>query len=246
MDISLLFYGGVYLLGFLLYALSPSQVFSKAVLLEIAVFAADGAIVGGRLGYVIFYEPLYYIENPIEIVQIWKGGMSFHGGVIGLIFGCYCYVLIKKLPVSFLLRMIDRACIVALVIIPLGRLSNFMNGELWGRVTSVPWGVIFAGADENPRHPVQLYEALCEGPLMAMALFWLHKKGLLQKNFMISVFYLIFYCTFRFFTEFFREPDRMLGYIGLFTMGQILCLLGLSAGIVCAIVMHIKLHNDLL
>ncbi len=232
MDLSSLAYGGVYLLGFILYAFLPSYVFSRSALLEIAVFSADGAIVGGRLGYVVFYEPLYYIENPVEIVQIWKGGMSYHGGVIGLVAGCYLYSVIKNMSKSCFFRMIDRACLVSLFIIPLGRLCNFMNGELWGRVTSLPWGVVFAGADESPRHPVQLYEAVCEGPLMAAVLFFMYRKGLLKRDFKISVCYLMLYCVFRFFTEWFREPDLMLGYIGVFTMGQILCLAGLTSGII--------------
>jgi phosphatidylglycerol:prolipoprotein diacylglycerol transferase len=233
MDLGSLAYGGVYLLGFLLYVLLPSSVFSLGHRLLFALFAANGAIIGGRLGYVFFYEPLYYLGNPIEAVELWKGGMSFHGGVIGLAAGCYLCAYLSGNGLKAFMHAVDRACIIALVIIPLGRCCNFINGELWGRVTSVPWGVVFEGADDNPRHPVQLYEAFFEGPLLALLLLILYQRNYLTKPLMISCWYLLGYSFFRFFTEFFREADAMVGYFYGFTLGQFLCLFCMLAGIVC-------------
>lgn len=224
MDIGSLAYGGVYLFGFLLYVLLPSAVFSISQRVIFALFAANGAIIGGRLGYIFCYEPLYYLENPIEVFELWKGGMSFHGGVFGLAAGCFLCAYLTRLGQRAFMRAVDRACLIALVIIPLGRCCNFLNGELWGRVTSMPWGVVFEGADEYPRHPVQLYEAFFEGPLLAVMLVMLYQRKYLSKPMMISCWYLIGYSFFRFFTEFFREADAMVGYFYGFTLGQFLCL----------------------
>lgn len=224
MDINSFAYGGVYLLGFILYVMFPSAVFSLKLRLVFALFAANGAIIGGRLGYVFFYEPLYYLHNPFEAIELWKGGMSFHGGVLGLVGGCYlCSYMIEAGRKAFMLA-VDRACLIALVIIPLGRFCNFINGELWGRVTSMPWGVVFEGADDNLRHPVQLYEAFFEGPVLAFILFILHQKNYLTRPLLISCWYLFGYSFFRFFTEFFREADVMIGYFYGFTLGQFFCI----------------------
>lgn len=233
-------YGGVYLLGFLLYVCLPSFSFSSAVRLNCAIFAANGAIIGGRLGYVLFYEPLYYMNHPFEILEIWRGGMSFHGGVIGLLLGLFICSRISSYSREFFFKSIDRACLIALFIIPLGRLCNYINGELWGRVTTLPWGIVFEGADSQPRHPVQLYEAFCEGPLLALVLYILYRASYLKNSFSITCFYFLCYSLLRFFTEFFREPDAMVGYFGFFTMGQILCL----AGIVCSVFCLKKLLLD--
>lgn len=233
MDINSFAYGGVYLLGFLLYVTLPSAVFSMTLRLVFALFAANGAIIGGRLGYVLFYEPLYFMQTPSEAIELWKGGMSFHGGVIGLVGGCYlCAFLIGVGRKSFMFA-VDRACLIALIIIPLGRFCNYINGELWGRVTSMPWGVIFEGSDDNPRHPVQLYEAFFEGPVLAFILFVLYQKKYLSSPLLISCWYLFGYSFFRFFTEFFREADAMVGYFYGFTLGQFLCLFCMVVCIVC-------------
>ena len=224
MDFHSFLYGGVYALGFLLYALCPSLKFSRLQKLNLALAAGNGAIIGGRLGYVCFYEPLYYINNPFEIICIWQGGMSYHGGVIGLIFGLYLYVNLNKLSVNLFFESLNRACLIALVIIPLGRICNFYNGELWGRPTGLNFGVIFEGIDDQPRHPVQLYEAILEGPILGLILLELAVKGYLKTTSHLSCYYLIFYSILRFFSEFFREPDIVVGFIGIFTLGQILCL----------------------
>lgn len=223
MDIGAACYGGVYLLGFVLYLLLPSSVFTFNVRLNYSLFAANGAIIGGRLGYILLYEPLYYLGNPLEAVEIWKGGMSFHGGVLGLIAGCYLCSYLGRNSREYFFRALDRACLIALIIIPLGRLCNFMNGELWGRVTSLPWGVVFEGADGNPRHPVQLYEAFCEGPVLSVLLLVLYRANLLARPLLISCYYLFCYSLLRFIIEFFREADAMVGYFYGFTRGQLLC-----------------------
>jgi len=208
-------YGLVYLMGFLLYAVLPSKFLSLAQKISIAVFAANGCILGGRLGYVSFYEPLYFLSHPYEIYQIWRGGMSYHGGVIGLVLALYLYSRITKSGPWFFFRTLDRACMIALVIIPLGRICNFYNGELWGRITSLPFGVIFEGADGFPRHPDQLYEAFAEGPMLYLIIICAKKYGLISFSGAIACVYLAGYSILRFFTEFFREPDKMVGYLWL-------------------------------
>lgn len=233
MDLASFSYGGVYLLGFILYVTLPSDIFTFNLRFIFALFSANGAIIGGRLGYILIYEPFYYLHNPMEAIELWKGGMSFHGGIIGLVCGCFfCSYLIGAGRISFM-RAVDRACLIALVIIPLGRCCNFMNGELWGRVTPMPWGVVFDGADQNPRHPVQLYEAFFEGPVMACFLFILQKKSYLTRPLQLSCWYLFVYSFFRFFTEFFREADAMIGYFYGFTLGQFLCLVGMLISLKC-------------
>lgn len=227
MDIGSLSYGGVYLLGFVLYLLMPSQVFPFSLKVNYSLFAANGAIIGGRLGYVLFYEPVYYLNNPFEIIELWKGGMSFHGGVLGLVAGCLLCTYLTKNSRELFFRALDRACLIALVIIPLGRCCNYLNGELWGRITQLPWGVVFEGADTNPRHPVQLYEAFFEGPVLGLLLYFLYQRKLLKGPLTISCYYLLGYSLFRFFTEFFREADSMVGYFHGFTLGQILCISGI-------------------
>lgn len=242
------FYGFVYILGFILVLLPLGKFdFYKHNLwyrIFISVYAAIGAIVGGRLGYVCIYEPSYYFDNHIqEIIQIYKGGMSYHFGVIGLIIA----VLLcdKK---GFWINL-DKVAIIALIIIPLGRLANFYNGELWGVPTSLPWGVVFEGADTQPRHPVQIYEAIFEGPLSAIIIFYcaskISKGNIFQKDVtivpgLISSIYGMCYGYLRAVTEFVREPDRMVGLLAFhFTMGQ---LLSLFMGIISTIV-FIKIYR---
>ncbi len=239
MDFHALLYGGVYALGFLMYALSPSLKFSRLLRLNLALAAGNGAIIGGRLGYVCFYEPLYYFREPMEIICIWHGGMSYHGGVLGIIIGLYLYVSLTKMSRTVFYHALDRACLIALLIIPLGRICNFYNGELWGRPTEMLFGVIFEGIDDKPRHPVQLYEAFLEGPVLALILLKIAHKGFIKKTPFLSYYYMIFYSILRFFTEFVREPDVVVGFIGMFTLGQILCLIYI-------ILTLLLMHHDIL
>ncbi len=186
-------------------------------------------VIGGRLGYVLFYNFGYYLSNPFHILKIWEGGMSFHGALIGIII-CTCWFSVKKnIPTFFLLDIV--ACVAPIGIF-FGRIANFINGELIGKTTNVFWGVIFPNVDNNPRHPSQLYEAFLEG----IVLFIIINLVLFKKNYktgFCSYMFLIVYGIFRIFSEFFREPDSQLGYIfGYVSMGMLLSLLMIFTGII--------------
>ena len=188
-----------------------------------------GIIVGGRLGYVIFYNFEYYINNITEIFMIWQGGMSFHGGLLGVIFATTWYAK-KNNQNSYI--YLDVVSFVAPIGIFFGRVANFINSELYGTETSLPWGVKFIKIDDLYRHPSQLYEAFFEGILLFIILLYLKKKFLIKKPGFISGMFLIIYSSFRFFIEFFRVPDEHLGYFLLsLSMGQIISLIFLIFGI---------------
>ena len=168
-----------------------------------------GVIVGGRLGYVIFYNLTFFLNQPIEIFKLWEGGMSFHGGLIGVILSTYIFSKVKKLNYKI---YFDIICCAAPIGIFLGRIANFINSELYGTPTDKPWGIIFPEIDNLSRHPSQLYEAFLEG----IVLFVLINFLFLKKNFnygLISFLFLIFYGIFRIVSEFYREPDKHIGYI---------------------------------
>ena len=185
-------------------------------------------IIGGRFGYVIFYNPGYYITHPIEILKVWEGGMSFHGALIGIILGTYFFSLRRNIPVFFLLDVI--ACVSPIGIF-FGRIANFINGELIGKITTFSWGVIFPDVDTYTRHPSQLYEAFLEG----IVLFFILNKIIYRKTYKLgncSCLFLIYYGIFRIISEFFREPDIQLGYLlNLFSMGTILSFFMILAGL---------------
>ena len=187
-----------------------------------------GIIIGGRLGYVLFYNLDYYFENPIDIFKIWQGGMSFHGGVIGIIVVSGWFANKNKQNVFSYLDVIS---LVAPIGIFFGRISNFINSELYGTQTSLPWGVKFIKVDNLYRHPSQLYEALFEGLILFLILIYFHIKIINKKPGFISGLFLVFYSIFRFIIEFFRVPDDQLGYL-LFnlTMGQIISFVFLLFG----------------
>ncbi len=188
-----------------------------------------GLIIGGRLGYVIFYNPDYYIKNPSEIIKVWNGGMSFHGAVIGIILFNYFFAKINKL--NFFL-FLDYVSLVAPIGLFFGRIANFMNSELYGKKTEFFLSVKFESVDEFQRHPSQLYEAFFEGVLLFVILVIFFKKFNNQTG-VISSLFLIFYSTFRFFVEYFREPDSHIGYLILnLTMGQLLSILFFITGII--------------
>ena len=186
-------------------------------------------LVGGRAGYVLFYNFEYYLFNPLHILKIWEGGMSFHGALIGIIFTTYRFSIKKNIKTFFLLDII---AFVAPIGIFLGRIANFVNGELVGKTTDVFWGVIFPNIDNNVRHPSQLYEAFFEGVI----LFIIMNLYLFKKNYKIgtcSYMFLIYYGFFRIFSEFFREPDPQIGYLfGQISMGTLLSLIMILAGII--------------
>jgi len=194
-------------------------------------FIIIGIIVGGRLGYVLFYDPIEYLHNPIEILKTWHGGMSFHGGAIGALFAI---ILVCKHYKLSHWRLLDLVACAAPIGIFLGRIANFINGELFGKSTPLPWGVVFSntGGGDSARHPTQLYEALGEGLLLFMVLnFFLFKYNAYKKPRMLSSLFCIFYSLFRFGIEFLKEPDPQLGYFfGFLTMGQLLSLGMLGIG----------------
>jgi phosphatidylglycerol:prolipoprotein diacylglycerol transferase len=190
-----------------------------------------GIIIGGRLGHVLFYHPLEYLHDPIEIFKTWNGGMSFHGGAIGAILGIIWAG--KHHKINFW-KILDLAACASPIGIFFGRIANFINGELFGKVTSLPWGVVFENTGGGPmkRHPSQIYEALGEGALLfiVMNLFFFKFYKVPRS---LSALFCIFYAIFRFGIEFFKEPDLSSGYIlGYFTMGQVLSIIMLLIGII--------------
>ena len=188
-----------------------------------------GIIIGGRLGYVIFYNIEYYFNNLIEIFFIWEGGMSFHGGLIGIIFATYLFSRKHKINKYIFLDLIS---ISAPIGIFFGRLANFINGELVGKATNADWGVIFPQIDNILRHPSQLYESFLEGIILFVILNLIFFKKRYKIG-TVSFAFLIFYGIFRFFSEFFREPDIQIGYIiGSLSMGMLLSLLMIFFGII--------------
>ena len=201
---------------------------------DLITYLVISIVIGGRLGYVVFYNLGYYIANPFDVIKIWQGGMSFHGALIGIIIGTYLYSRKKNVPIFFLLDTI--ACVSPIGIF-FGRIANFINGELIGKVTTASWGIIFPAVDMLPRHPSQLYEALLEGLVLFLILNYLvfSKK---YKMGTCSYLFLICYGIFRIISEFFREPDVHIGYIfNLFSMGTILSFFMILAGF---IVLEIK------
>ena len=188
-----------------------------------------GIILGGRLGYVFIYNLSFYINNPIDIFKIWQGGMSFHGGLIGVIF--VSIIFAKKNSQNSFLYM-DIVALVAPIGIFFGRIANFVNSELYGTITNVPWSVKFIQVDNFYRHPSQIYEALLEGVCLFIILIYFKNK-FLNKPGIISGLFLIFYSIFRFFIEFYRVPDEQLGFIFLsITMGQVVSLIFMLSGLI--------------
>lgn len=207
-------------------------------LLMVVCITAIGIIFGARLGYCLFYGNGYYAAHPAEIFAFSEGGMSFHGGLIGAVIAGF--IACKAMRLSFI-TMADLAAIVAPIGLFFGRIANFINGELWGKVTTLPWGIVFPGAGTLPRHPSQLYEAALEGLLIFIILFALsHKVPARPKGTFIGWF-LLLYGVFRILVEFVRVPDTQLGYIaGVITMGQILSIPLVVAGIIVLVIAHKK------
>lgn len=220
-------YGLMYLLGFVAaYYLIGHLCRLRRLPLEstgvsdLLFYCVLGVILGGRLGYVLFYDLSYYLQHPLQILAVWQGGMSFHGGLCGVILLATIFCLRKKLP---LLLTADVLVTAATIGLGLGRLGNFINGELWGRVTDVPWGMVFPGAGPLPRHPSQLYEAGLEGGVLFGLLYLFHRRRLAPGVPFFS--FCLLYGVFRFAVEFVREPDAHIGFLwGTATMGQLLSL----------------------
>ena len=185
-------------------------------------------VVGGRLGYVIFYNLKYYISNPSDIFKVWEGGMSFHGALLGIIIGTYLFSKKKRVSTFFMLDIV--ACVAPIGIF-LGRIANFINSELIGKVTDISWSVTFPLVDTLPRHPSQLYEAMLEGVI----LFFILNILIYKKKYKIgssSCLFLVFYGVFRIISEFFREPDSQIGYLfNSLSMGAVLSFLMVISGL---------------
>ncbi len=228
--IKIRWYGVMYILGFLAaYILIPLQKRSREIglngknLQDLIFYLALGLVIGARFGYLLLYQYPnfgYYLHHPVEIIATWHGGMSFHGGFIGTILAGYLFSKRRNIPFW---ATADSVAVTAPIGLGLGRIGNFINSELYGRVTHVPWAMIFPNSDGLPRHPSQLYESFFEGLVLFVILWKLRKKE--RQDGMMVVLFLALYGFFRFFIEFFREPDPQIGFIaGFFTMGQILCI----------------------
>jgi len=228
-------YGVMYILAFLAsYFLVKYQIRKKGLPIDINtvndffLFLIIGLIIGARLGYVIFYNLPFYFSHPLKLFAIWEGGMSFHGGLIGIIFSGLMFV--KKHRVNFW-EFADLISVTAPIGLGLGRLGNFINAELYGRVTNLPWGMIFPSGGVLPRHPSQLYEFFLEGILLFAILWWI--KDFPFKKGTLFCLFLILYSILRFSIEFFREPDPQLGLLFSFiTMGQILSIFMCISGLI--------------
>lgn len=224
-NLKIYWYSLAYIFGFLFsFWYSKYLVKNKVIMLDIKIvddlitLAIIAVILGGRFGYVIFYNLSYYLENPFEIIKLWKGGMSFHGAIIGLIILLVTFSVRKKQSFNELANLIAYCSPVGIF---LGRIANFINGELIGRPTNEQWGVLYNFAD-SVRHPSQIYEAVLEGLLIFIVLFILSKNKINKAINAFAVF-LILYSLFRFFLEYFREPDAQVGFvISTLSMGQIL------------------------
>ena len=205
------------------HARKPIPNLSAKALEDIVTWAVVGIIGGGRLGYVLFYKPTYYMEHPSQILHLWEGGMSFHGGLVGVItaFVLFC----RKYDIRFFALIDVIACATPFGLF-FGRIANFINGELYGRVTDVPWAMVFPRGGDLPRHPSQLYEAALEGIVLFAILYYMLKyTNARSKPGMLGGTFIAGYATARMIVECFREPDEFLGFfLGYVTMGQILSL----------------------
>jgi phosphatidylglycerol:prolipoprotein diacylglycerol transferase len=197
---------------------------------DFVTWATLGIILGGRLGYVLFYRPGYYLFHPAEILAVWQGGMSFHGGMLGVAVAMVWFCRRQQLD---LLRFTDRIAPVVPVGLLFGRLANFINSELWGRVTDVPWAMVFPTGGPEPRHPSQLYQAFMEGLVLLVVLQVLvHRPAIRARAGFVTGAFLAGYAVARLIGEMFRQPDAHLGFLaGGVTMGQLLSLPMLAAGI---------------
>ena len=194
-----------------------------------------GVILGGRVGYVLFYKPAYYAMHPLEIFAVWQGGMSFHGGLLGVMVAMAIAARRYKLHFLALMDFIAPLCPLGLAA---GRIGNFINGELYGRVTDLPWGMVFRGAGDAPRHPSQLYQAALEGLAMLAILVWYSRRP--RPRYAVAGLFALLYGTFRFVVEFVREPDAHLGYLafGWVTMGQVLTAPMIMIGVTLWVLAH--------
>ncbi len=236
--LSVRWYGLAYLAGFLLGSFICARLARQFPALgvrpqdvdDFLMWAVLGVLLGGRLGYVLFYQLSFYLAQPEEILQLWRGGMSFHGGLLGFVVAGIGFCHVRKIPI---LPFADILAAVAPIGLFFGRIANFINGELYGRVSTVPWAMVFPQGGLLPRHPSQLYHALGEGLLLALVLLWLaRQERVRQRPGLLLGIFLVGYAILRALVECFREPDAQIGFLfGGTTMGQILSLPMLLVGI---------------
>ncbi|HEY5471737.1 MAG TPA: prolipoprotein diacylglyceryl transferase [Candidatus Limnocylindrales bacterium] len=228
--ISVRWYGLAYLVGFVIAGFVMRWLVRRWEialtdddLLTIVLAGVVGVLVGGRLGYVLLYGGAYYWQQPLAVISIWNGGMSFHGALAGILIAAV--VVARTMRVPFL-TLCDLGAVGTPAALFFGRLANFVNGELWGRVTTVPWGIVFPGAGPLPRHPSQLYEAVLEGLVLFVVMVWLATRRPNLARGVIFGMFIALYGTSRIFLELFRQPDVQIGAGGFIaggvTMGQLL------------------------
>lgn len=206
---------------------------------DFITYAILGIIVGGRIGYVLFYNFEYFFNNPIEILFVWNGGMSFHGGLIGVIIASNLFSKLNKVNTFIFLDLVSLSAPIGIFF---GRIANFINSELYGTPTEVPWSVKFIAVDDINRHPSQLYEAFLEGIVLFFMLQFILKKNFAKKTGQISCLFLVLYSFFRIITEFFRTPDLHIGYLFFnLTLGQLISAVFLSIGL--ALYFYLKNEN---
>jgi phosphatidylglycerol:prolipoprotein diacylglycerol transferase len=242
--LSVHWYGIMYLLGFAgawalasLRAREPDRGWTQEQVSDLILYAAMGVIIGGRIGYVLFYDFSEFIQLPIILFRIWDGGMSFHGGLVGVMISFLFFG--RKTNKNFF-EIGDFIAPMVPIGLAAGRIGNFINGELWGRVTDVPWAMVFPQGGTEPRHPSQLYEFLFEGLILFIILWWFSAKP--RPRMAVSGLFLVCYGIFRFSLEFFREPDAPLGFIafGWLTMGQLLSIPMILGGLILLLIAYKK------
>jgi phosphatidylglycerol:prolipoprotein diacylglycerol transferase len=230
-------YALAYIVGLLLgwrYCLvladRPPRLVERRDIDDFLVWATLGVVLGGRIGYVLFYQPVYYLQHPIEALYLWHGGMSFHGGALGVTLAILLFTRARRLPVLAFSDVIAEAIPIGLFF---GRIANFINGELFGRETDIPWAMVFPNGGPVPRHPSQLYEAVCEGLLLFLLLLLAEHRGARRRPGVVTGLFLIGYAVARMSGELFRQPDAQLGFLVFgTTMGQLLSIPVLIAGFI--------------
>jgi len=230
-------YALAYIVGLLLgwrYCLvladRPPRLVERRDIDDFLVWATLGVVLGGRIGYVLFYQPGYYLQHPIEALYLWHGGVSFHGGALGVTLAILLFTRARRLPVLAFSDVIAEAIPIGLFF---GRIANFINGELFGRETDIPWAMVFPNGGPVPRHPSQLYEAVCEGLLLFLLLLLAEHRGARRRPGIVTGLFLIGYAVARMSGELFRQPDAQLGFLVFgTTMGQLLSIPVLIAGFI--------------
>jgi len=232
--LQLRWYGLMYIIGFMVAYFVIMDLcrrrklpMTKTDVEDLITYCILGLVIGARVGYCLIYNPGYYLAHPLKFLAVWEGGMSFHGGLAGLVLTGWIFSISRKKP---FLMLTDLGAIGATPGLFFGRIGNFINAELYGRVTNAPWGMIFPNGGPLPRHPSQIYEALSEGLLLFIIVYLVSRK--VSVHGMLFAVFLSCYGIIRFSLEFFREPDPQLGFvIGPFTMGQILCMIMVVIGL---------------